>query len=969
MWWEIILLFSIALSVFTAVYLARKRSSENQKWLQLTIICSAACELLYYYQMKADSTNWMESFYNLGFVMKCFTMLCFWFFISYYCNMPVSKKVSRVLLYLAIGMSGMIMTNKLHSLVYRTVGIGEDFEIPYLITEPRTLYYFFAYGMVVIMLVCDFKIFMKVRSSKGVERLRLFFLFLSVTLPILGLFIQKNLLHDKFDMVIVGFSISIGILLMLVKRFGLLDTVQIARDMIVENTKEGLIVVDVDYNVLYANPAVLESYPEIARLKTPEAREGLKQMFLHPESVYNEKGGYYEIRVSSLHDGKTLRGYMAWIFDMSFINEYTNEILILKDEAEKANKAKSTFLANMSHEIRTPMNAILGFSELILQQKNNPALTQEYALDIKRSAKNLLHIINEVLDFSKIEAGKAEIIEETYYTQSLLEDVSLLIAYQAAEKNLEYIPKIDKTLPYQLRGSAKSIREILTNVLNNAIKYTKQGTVTLEVTCKERKDNCIHLQFVVQDTGIGMKQEDLENVFEKFSQFDTKMNRNVEGTGLGMSIVKALIEQMGGEIQIESEYGIGTTMTIQLEQEIIDERPIGEVHLCMEELEEKGRRRDFTTNAKVLVVDDNETNLKVSAGLLQKYGIDADVAESGFDAIKRLTHREYDLVFMDHMMPEMDGVETMQKIREMADGKYKELPIVALTANAISGVREQMLAFGFTGYISKPIDVERLERVLLKTLPADMIFYDTSKKLEAIRNRRQRRLNGEDLEQTIEKDIFKHIDMSVGIKNCGGTMEDYCPVLEVVAKYGRKRIEKLEALIEARDFENYTIDVHALKSTMANIGAMELSQMAYEQEMAGKEKNYDLIMEKYKPLLELYAMVLDEVENALQRKADLDKAVAEKMPKQESSVSLSGSKPAELFNISSEELVKLLQNVGSLIEEFELERAEEILKEAEQFALDKETADRLNDARQKLQECDVDAATECIHSIIRNLGT
>lgn len=950
MWVEVLLLASIAFSIFTTIYLAMKRPSENQKWMQLAIICSAASELLYYYEIQFDSIYAMESFYNLGFVMKCFTMLCFWLFISYYCHMPLRKQTSLGLLAWVICISMLVMSNKFHHIVYRTIGRGDDFVVPYLVIKPGIFYYLFAYSMFGLMIVCDLKIIMRLKVSKGVERTRLYFLIAAVTIPIVGLGLKLFVFSGRVDATIFGMLISTVLLLILVRKFGILDTVQIARDTILENTKEGLIIVDADYNLLYANPAVVERYEGFAALNTPEKHEGLKKMFQQPEGVYNEQGGYFEVRVSSLYDGKKLRGYMAWIFDMSFINEYTDEILHLKDEAERANRAKSLFLANMSHEIRTPMNAILGFSELILQEKNNPPLTQEYTSDIKRSAQNLLHIINEVLDFSKIEAGKAEIIEENYYIQSLLEDVSLLIAHQAAEKNLAYIPRFDKTLPYQLKGSAKSIHEILINILNNAVKYTKYGKIVLEVSCRERKENRILLQFVVKDTGIGMKKEDVDKIFEKFSQFDTTTNRNVEGTGLGMSIVKALVEQMGGEIHIDSQYGMGTKMTILLEQEIIDERPIGEMRLEMEELEKKRCRREFTTNAKVLVVDDNETNLKVTTGLLKRYGIQADTADSGFAAIEQISKNAYDIVFLDHMMPEMDGVETMQKIREMEDGRYKNLPLIALTANAISGVKEQMIARGFTGYLSKPIDVEKLERSLIKHLPEEQIFYSTD---TAAADDKQSQTDKE-----LGEHLLHHIEASIGVNNCGGTAEEYYQVLEVVKKYGRKRIQKLKRLIEAKDFENYTIDVHALKSTAANIGAMELSQMALEQEMAGKEKNFELILEKYEPLLELYGAVLDEVEAILQQKEKAEEAFAEneaqKKPKEAE---------VEKYPISKEELAKLLADVSSLFDEFELERAEAILKETEQFQLDAAVADKISEAIQKIQDCDVDGAKECIQSI------
>ena len=962
MWVNIILLQCIVISTVITVYLAMKKPSENQKWMLLTVICASISQLLYYYQTHFVTLDAMESFYNLGFVTRFLAVDCFWLLISSYCNMPVKKRAIQIAFVGTIIMASLLMSNKFHHLVYTPIGIGYDFAVPYMIMDVGILWAALSLGMVAIMLAGIWKIYRKMKVSGDEERVRLFILMIAVLIPMLGFIVKRYVMNDRLDTVIVGFIVSSMIFFLLVRKYGMLDTVQIAREAIVENTQEGLIVVDTDYNVLYTNPVAKKFYPKIDELNTLKEKEKLKEFFLHPEGVYNEQNTYWEVRVSSLYEEKKLRGYMAWIFDMSFINEYTNEILHLKDEAEKANHAKSLFLANMSHEIRTPMNAILGFSELILQEKNNPVLTQEYASDIKRSAKNLLHIINEVLDFSKIEAGKAEIIEENYYIQSLLEDVSLIAAHQAAEKKLTYIPRIDKTLPCQLKGSAKSIHEILTNILNNAVKYTRYGKVALDVSCKERKGNIVQLQFVVNDTGIGMKKEDVEKIFEKFSQFDTTTNRNVEGTGLGMSIVKALVEQMCGEIHIDSEYGMGTKITILLEQEVVDARPIGEVHLGMEELEKKGRRQEFTTTAKILVVDDNETNLKVTTGLLKRYGVQADTADSGFAAIEQIANQEYDIVFLDHMMPEMDGVETMYKIREMEDGKYKDLTIIALTANAISGVKEQMIAHGFTGYLSKPIDVEKLERSIIKNLPKEMITYHT--------NEAQNDVNPSQVETVpeIETNVFQHIDASIGVRNCGGTAKDYYLILEVVIKYGRKRIEKLRRLIEEHDFENYTIDVHALKSTAANIGAMELSQMAFEQEMAGKEKNFNLILEKYEPLLKLYEAVLDEVEAILQKKESTKEVCAKEADKAAQKEMTANTKTQNLaetekFPITEEELAKLLQNVSSLLEDFELERAEEILKETDLFLLEDSVTNKINEAIQKLQDCDVDGAVECIQSI------
>ena len=934
-------LFAAGFGIAMIIYWSRKQTSGSQKWLILTASCVTMCELLYYMEMSYPYLEFMLFAHNLSYIFKAFTLISYWMFIYRYCEIKVRKKVMYTLFVFTLLLLVALTLNDMHGLVYEVVGIGEDYIVPYLILNPGILYYVLVYGMWAFLIFCAIEIIKQIPKSRGVQRKRYILLTIIVLLPTTGLFLQEAFNWIRIDYINTDLAIALGLLFILTKKYGLLDTVQVAKETIMDNSREGLLVVDTEYNVLYANNTVMEKYPGILDLQTDFERTELKNMFGQPEMVYKEGDDYFEIRVSELYDGNILRGYMAWILDMSFINEYTNEILILKDEAEKANRAKTTFLANMSHEIRTPMNAILGFSELILQQAGNPALTQEYAFDIMRSAKNLLHIINEVLDISKIEAGKMEIFTEIYYTQSLLEDVSLVIANQAKEKGLEYKASIDASIPYRMRGAVSSIREVLINIMNNAVKYTKEGEVSLDVRCKWRTEKQIQLEITATDTGIGMKKKDVDTIFDKFSQFDTKANRNVEGTGLGMAIVKGLVEQMEGEIKVESEYGKGTKITICLLQEIVDERPIGDISLSLIELEEKEFHQAFITTAKVLIVDDNEINLKVTAGLLQKYGIDADIADSGESALEYIQNRPYDLVFMDHMMPGMDGVETMLRIREMDKGKYQQLPIIALTANAIAGVKEDMLTLGFDGYLTKPVDTRELEKMMLDILPKTKISYIDAAYINSVAKNDGTKAVVK--KETAEPDILQHFDVQAGIKNCGGTLDEYYQVMDVVLKHGKKRIEKLKQLMADKDYKNYTIDVHALKSTAANIGAMELSQMAYEQEMAGKAENYAFLEEHFEELLAMYETILKEIAKARKNEEYLQKESAGEQPAavvgevaaKEPVAASSETEPAPAESAASafsdEELHTLLSNVVEMLDDFEMDKAKEMLKQMVQL--------------------------------------
>ncbi len=851
------MLFAVGFGISMIVYWSRKQASQNLKWLLLTVSGATASVLMHYFEMYDTNLEFMQTVHNLGYVFKNCTLLSFLMFLYHYCNIKIKKEVIHGMSAFVLVYSIVITLNRFHGLVYTPIAIGEDFMVPYLKLEPHILYYVFALGQLLLMLFCGVLIVKRIPESRGIQRKRYFFLTAVVASPVLGLVLQVLFKNSPGDYVTYALILSMALLLILTQKYGLLDTVILAKENIMDNTKEGLLVVDTDFNVLYANSTVTRRYPAIMNLETEEEKNALIQLVKEREGVYKKEGYYVEIRVSDIREENILRGYLIWTFDMSFLNEYTNEILHLKDKAEKADEEKTAFLTNVSREIRTPMNTIVNFAELILQQKANPPLTQEYAFDIRRSAKKLLHLMNDVLDVSKIETGKMETAAEVYFTQSLIEDVNKTTAKQAKEKGLAYDTRIDPMLPYRMKGAPVSIREILTNILNNAVKYTSEGKVSLDVHSKWRTEKQIQIEVVVTDTGIGMKEKDVETILDKFSQHDTRGGRRGEGVGLGMAIVKGLIEQMDGNIQVESEYGKGTKIVINFTQEIVDERPVGDINLKIEE-EEKEFHQAFITTAKVLIVDDNEINLKTIAGLLQKYDIEADSADSGYMAIDAIGEKDYDIVFMDHMMPGMDGVEAMLRIREMDKGTHGTLPIIALTTNAVTDVKEDMMMLGFDGCLSKPVDISKLERMLLEFIPKNKISYINASVVSLFIPKTA--ANEKD-----DKKIFLYMDAEAGIKNCGGAWEDYYQVMDVVLKYGTKRLGKLRQLVEDKDYTNYTIDVQGLKKAAENIGAKELFQMASMHENAGKTGDVEYIDTHYKELLALYENVLKEIEQIRQK--------------------------------------------------------------------------------------------------------
>ena len=405
--------------------------------------------------------------------------------------------------------------------------------------------------------------------------------------------------------------------------------------------------------------------------------------------------------------------------DMALIDELN----LQRKRADAANQAKAEFLAHMSHEIRTPINAILGMDEMILRESTNEEIT-DYAFQIHTAGNSLLSIVNNILDFSKIESGKTEIVPAEYHTASLFYDLITLTKLRAEKKNLDFKTQISPDIPTKLFGDEMRIKQVITNFLSNAIKYTPKGTVTLIADITQKEDNTVSLIFQVRDTGIGIKKDDIPKLFTSFERLDKEQNRNIEGTGLGMAISKQLINAMNGSIEIESEYGKGSSFTAIIPQTIIDNTPIGnlEQRLKKSEKSAKSDTLNYTApNASVLVVDDNNVNLAVVSGLLKRTKASITCASSGEECLSYITKQHFDIIFMDHLMPVMDGIQTLEKINSMPHHMCKDTPIIILTANAIAGAKEMYLSAGFTDYLSKPLKPERLDSIMLTYLPKHLI--------------------------------------------------------------------------------------------------------------------------------------------------------------------------------------------------------------------------------------------------------
>ena len=558
--------------------------------------------------------------------------------------------------------------------------------------------------------------------------------------------------------------------------------------------------------------------------------------------------------------------------------EYEAKVLRLeKKAADAANKAKSDFLAEMSHEIRTPINAVLGMNEMILRESKEKG-TLHYAENIQSAGKTLLSIINDILDFSKIEDGKLEIIPVKYDLSSMIHNLVNSVEERAKIKGLEFIADIDENLPSRLYGDDVRLTQVILNLLTNAVKYTEKGTVIFSVHQAKKEEENVWLEVSVKDTGIGIKQEDRAKLFESFERLEEKRNRDIEGTGLGMAIVVKLLAMMGSEIQLESEYGKGSVFSFCIKQGIVSSQPIGNYAQRIKESENSKKEAAYlyAPEAVVLVVDDNAMNLEVVRNLLKRNGIVPDMAISGMETIEKVRSKHYDMIFLDHMMPKMDGIETFQKLKE--EGLLdKETCVIALTANAVVGARETYLSAGFDDYLSKPIDVVALEEKLLKYLPQNKVskqknepeqkeaeeeeileFPVEEPMSEAAPNEREKASG-----RLLEELSALGISVENGIMYCAGDQDFYVSILRDYVDTFKEKRENLEGFYRERNWKEYQVLIHSLKTNAKTIGAGELSEAARLLEKAAGESDEVYLEQEHDGFLMGYEKLVGDLKRIL----------------------------------------------------------------------------------------------------------
>ena len=606
-----------------------------------------------------------------------------------------------------------------------------------------------------------------------------------------------------------------------------------------------------------------------------------------------------------------------------------------KLSAEAANQAKSSFLANMSHEIRTPINAIIGMNEMILRESRERRILR-YAGNIKNASKSLLALINDILDFSKVESGKMEIINATYQVSSLLNDLVNMIQPRAADKELELKLDIDDQIPSELYGDEVRIRQVVTNLLTNAVKYTREGSVTLKVRCTKLPDtDKVRLDVAVVDTGIGIKKEDQEKLFSTFQRVDEQTNRGIEGTGLGLALSKQLLELMNSKLLVDSEYGRGSAFFFGLVQKIVDETPIGNYKSLYER-----SARDMAhyqesfqaPDAKILVVDDTRMNLEVCKGLLKKTRIQVDTADSGIECLNMIMKKEYHMIFLDHKMPNMDGVQCLERMRQMENNPNANTKVIALTANAVSGAREFYLSHGFDDYLAKPIQGEKLEQLLCQYLPPQFL-----------------KVPEEESVDYLEELCIPPIDGIVAddaLRYAGGDQEEYLHNLKLYLEEFNEKKEKLEQFFSQGDLENYQILAHAVKSTSRLIGANDLSELARKMEEASAARDMECVRSGHAQFMERFAYQSSCIADTI---ADLGMEDSQ----------------AELVAVSPEELHTFCEKLKASLEEFDMEEIQSRVAELQTFDVLKDIKDAMQTA---VNNFDYDGVNDQVEALEKLVG-
>ena len=909
--------FSICL-IFVALMLLLNGDGAREQKLLIFIMCGSLVQNVgYLLDLTAPTVEAAVAAVTMENVGSAFTPLCYCWFTYSYCYIRPPEKLLRTL--------GAINFLVLPTVFFNWNGLFyQDFQwlaaadgFHYISITYGPLYALFMVTRIIIpYLLSIFTLARAVhlRSDRQVNRQYWTILIIS-SLPVVMLIVYVFKLTAVFDLTPLTLGLAMSMVVIVVWSRRNYDFRHLAAEKVLESMGDGVIALDDHDRLVSYNRAAAHIFTSLPSHKLGEnirVVEDFREEMLN-EAIpwsFSINGQHYECHSKQIvgENGKK-QGCVVLILDMTDIKAYINEIKRVRQQAEKANIAKSEFLANMSHEIRTPMNAIIGLNDIIMEECGDSSI-YAHAKDVQSAAKNLLAIINDILDLSKVEAGKMELVCADYHLKTVVDEVVSMMDMAASKRGLILKYECDSAIPCCYNGDEGRIKQILINILNNAIKFTREGYVKVHVTgwAGENEDQEI-ISFCIEDTGCGIRKEDLGKIFEDFRQVDATRNRSVEGTGLGLAIVRHLVELMGGLIHVDSVYGEGTTFTITIPQRIVDRRTIAQ--MPEPSRDETRFSETFTApGVKVLVVDDNVINRKVAKGFLKSYCFDLSEAGSGPEAIDLVRKNRYDIIFMDHMMPMMDGIEAAEIIRRDCGENGAAPAIIALTANAMEGMRERFLDKGFQDFIAKPLDRRELGRLLTRWVPEE----------------RRKAAAGSEPAPPVDLSDFRieGIDPDAAARYFTGDKSGFTELLELYCLDGQRKAALLARQVES-DLPGYRVEVHGLKSASANIGAMELSELARAQENAADRGDTAFIARHFPELLEQYETLLTNIRLFLDERGQ-DGGQKEKLPalSEEELIRLAGQALEELTDFRSRECA---QTVADILSHTLPQDAEDSLKE------------------------------------------
>ncbi len=740
--YEFLIGLQVAVTVailLSLIRLCRLNSFASTRFLLLTGAALSIYSAGYLFEMLSKDEGEVLQALRMEYLGIPFLALCFYVFVSQYSDIHI---IPKFLIYILMGFNifcGICMIDcKNTGLYYSSFTFVDSGIFPHIETGKGILYMIFAIEEAVLLILCAVIFFWYYRrKARRKERLLYFAMFLEALIPITGVLLNLFPVLPNYDFLPLMLGVMYSVLVLTLTNGRLYDVESVAVNNLYSELSSGIIITNTDGEYVDANKRAYEIFSELSTLKSGEHISFLHEDFLkNSEDLYFDRNNvYYSAKSSKLYEKERHIGYIISITDVTEMRKRIDEMERLKDQADSANKAKSTFLANMSHEIRTPLNAIIGMATLCRNEDRKDVLT-DYIQQIENSGKLLVDIVTEVLDFSKAESGKLELNPVEYDIAEVLNSVITMTNMRIGDKPISFLVNIDPSTPGKLIGDDVRLKQILMNFLSNAEKNTERGKIALYCESEITGDT-VELRFRVEDTGCGIKEENLGLLFKPFSQVDTGINRRIVGTGLGLSIAAQIIELNDGSYDVKSSYGEGSVFYFSVKQKIKDPTPLagfeerGDITVAKytpfylygikqdtesSSKEDASKPRPSYKDARVLVVDDNKVNVKVLCAFLKKYDIIADKVYSGSDAVKITGEKKYDLIFMDHMMPEMDGVDTTKAIREDSDNPNKATVIVACTANVIKGIEDEFKKIGMNGFIAKPIQTDALEVILNRYL-------------------------------------------------------------------------------------------------------------------------------------------------------------------------------------------------------------------------------------------------------------